>query len=251
MSARLYVIPGSHACRSAMLMLEHKRMPYKLVELPTGAHPPLLRLLGFAGHPEPIRAVDGKAHRALAALDRLGTVPALALDGERVQTNRNIARFLERVEPEPRLFPDEHGLRSSVEDAEAWGDEVLQMAARRLVLAAGARGLNELHERGGRGRLGALLAHSERKRALDGRIAARVAFRADPARERTLLGELPAMLERIDAWSSAGVLGGGELYVADYVIAPSLALLCYRHDLRADIEARPAGVLMERVLPAP
>ena len=26
---KLYVIPGSHACRSAMLMLEHKRVAYQ------------------------------------------------------------------------------------------------------------------------------------------------------------------------------------------------------------------------------
>ena len=26
---KLYVIPGSHACRSAMLMLEHKGRPYR------------------------------------------------------------------------------------------------------------------------------------------------------------------------------------------------------------------------------
>jgi hypothetical protein len=34
------------------------------------------------------------------------------------------------------------------------------------------------------------------------------------------------------------------------MIAPSLALLCYRPDLRAEIEGRPALALVDRVLPA-
>jgi arsenate reductase-like glutaredoxin family protein len=32
---KLYVIPGSHACRSAILMLEHKQVPYRRVALVT------------------------------------------------------------------------------------------------------------------------------------------------------------------------------------------------------------------------
>jgi glutathione S-transferase len=35
----LYVIPGSHPCRSAMLMLEHKQLPYRRVDLVTLLHP--------------------------------------------------------------------------------------------------------------------------------------------------------------------------------------------------------------------
>ena len=41
---RLYVIPGSHACRSAMLMLEHKRVPYRRVDIVTLLHPVVVRL---------------------------------------------------------------------------------------------------------------------------------------------------------------------------------------------------------------
>ena len=103
----LYVIPGSHACRTAMLMLAHKRVAHRTVVLPTGLHPALLRVRGFAGHREPIRTVDGATHRMLAATDRLGTVPALLLDGQRIQTNIAIARYLERTRPEPPLYPGE------------------------------------------------------------------------------------------------------------------------------------------------
>src|SRR3954451_17050989 len=43
----LYVIPGSHACRSAMLMLDHKRVPYRRVDIVTLLHPLVVRLHGF------------------------------------------------------------------------------------------------------------------------------------------------------------------------------------------------------------
>jgi glutathione S-transferase len=251
MRARLYVIPGSHACRCAMLMLAHKRIAYELVTLSTGAHPLMLRLLSFPGNPKPIRTVDGRTHAALATLDRLGTVPALAFDGERVQTNRRIARFLDRLQHERPLFPAEAHARAAVEEAETWADEVLQMGARRLALAAAARGLDELHDRARSGRLGALLAYGERKRIFDSWVAGRVAFRASPDGERALLAELPSMLDRIDRWIGHGVLGGPDLFAADYMIAPSVALLSYRRDLREEIERRPAGALIDRVLPLP
>ena len=44
---KLYVIPGSHACRSAMLMLEHKQLPYRRVDIVTLLHPVVVRLHGF------------------------------------------------------------------------------------------------------------------------------------------------------------------------------------------------------------
>ena len=67
----LYVISGSHACRTGMLMLEHKGIGYRLRVLPTGPHGMLVRLLGFPGNRTPIRQVDGGTPRMLAMLDRL------------------------------------------------------------------------------------------------------------------------------------------------------------------------------------
>ncbi|HXP37724.1 MAG TPA: glutathione S-transferase N-terminal domain-containing protein, partial [Solirubrobacteraceae bacterium] len=58
----LYVVLGSHACRSGSLMLEHKGIAHRRVVLPTGAHPLLARALGFPGHRVPIRSVDGATH---------------------------------------------------------------------------------------------------------------------------------------------------------------------------------------------
>lgn len=247
----LYVIHGSHACRAGSLMLEHKGIPHRRVVLPTGAHSLLVRALGFPGHRKPIRTVDGSTHGSLAMLDRLGTVPALRYGSERVQTNRSIAVFLDRVQPEPPLYPADPELRRAVEEAQAWGDEPFQMAARRIVLAGSRHGLDALRNRANDGRLGPLLAKRDRPRAISNEIAARMIFRANAQSETELLAELPAMLDRIDAWIAAGVLDGPEPNVADLMIAPSLALIAYRLDLRPQIEARPVWAWLERILPEP
>ncbi len=234
-----------------MLMLEHKGIAFRRVDLLTGSHPYSVRMRGFAGQQAPIRSVDGQTHRSLAMMDRAGTVPALRLGSERAQTNHDIARFLDRVEPQPPLFPADPARRRAVEEVEEWGDRVFQMAARRLTLVAAYHGLDALSRRGNDGRLGALLARSEPVRAVAARAAARFAFRANTDNEREMLDALPPMLDRIDAWIEAGVLDADEPSAADFVIAPSLALLSYRLDLRPEIEARPAGALMNRLLPDP
>ena len=251
METKLYVILGSHACRTGMLLLEHKGIPYRRVEVPTGLHPLALRLLGFAGSIEPLRSTGEGPNRLLGTLDRLGTVPALRMGGERVQTNRAIARFLERRHPDQPLFPDDPQQRSAVEEAERWGDEILQMAARRLVLAAAVRGEDGLVDRGDRGRLGPLLFRRAATRRLASYAFGRVVFAAGRSGEREVSRALGAMLDRVDDWIGAGVLGGERLNAADLMIAPSLALLCYRPDARAEIERRPALALVDRILPQP
>ncbi len=249
-SATLYVIAGSHACGAAKLMLERKGIGYRTIELPTGLHPQLVRLRGFPGSPEPIRMIDGKPTRMSSMLDRLGTVPALSLGSEKVQRNQEIARFLDRVAPEPPLLPADPQQRAAVEEAEAWADEPLQMFARRLVIVAGARSLDEMSERGARGRLGTLLAGNDPQRRIAAKLAARTTFRANADAERRLLAELPEVLDRADSYFAAGVIGGEEPNVADMMIAPSLALLDYRLDIRDRVRARPAFAIVERLLPA-
>src|SRR3954470_17416374 len=100
---RLYVIPGSHACRSAMLMLEHKGVAYRRVDIVTLLHPVVVRLHGFDAGGQ-TRDAGGKRTFGLRFGDRLGTVPALAANGHRISTNHGIARFLDAQEPEPALF---------------------------------------------------------------------------------------------------------------------------------------------------
>jgi hypothetical protein len=76
-------------------------------------------------------------------------------------------------------------------------------------------------------------------------------FAAHGRAERELLAELPAMLDRIDAWISDGIIGAPEPNVADLMIAPSLALMLYRPDTPALLEGRPALELVDRLLPEP
>jgi hypothetical protein len=59
------------------------------------------------------------------------------------------------------------------------------------------------------------------------------------------------MLDRIDAWIGDGILGGERLNAADFMVAPSLALILYRPDVEPMFEGRPALELVDRLLPAP
>lgn len=240
--ARLYVILGSHACRTGMLLLRHKGVPFRVVTLPSGMHPMLLRFAGFDGHNEPFREVNGETLASVAMIDKLGTVPALLMDGDRVQTNIAIARYLDRVRPERPLFPADLDERREVEEAEKWGDDVLQMVARRIVLAAGRRG----DEVGDDGRLGPLLMKHKLARRGFVQVAARI-FAADSEAQDAMRAELPSLLDRVDSYIGAGVLDGEDLNAADYMIVTSLALLCYCPDLATQVQPRPAFRLVQRV----
>jgi glutathione S-transferase len=220
MAAKLYVILGSHACRAGMLMLDHKGIEYDTVTLPT-AMQRALRLWGFPG----------------------GTVPALAMDGRKAQTNRSIARFLDEVQPEPPLTPP----TPEALEAERWADEVFQMAARRVTLAGCLHGPGDFIDVPARGPLGPLLWHRPRARQAGMRLVS-IYFKVNRRTEPGILEALPRHLDRIESWLDAGVLGGERLHAADYAIAPSIGLIMYRPGLKAEIERRPVGAYADRVL---
>src|SRR3954465_7045230 len=111
MKARLYVIPASHPSIAVQLMLEHKGIDYKRTDLMPVVSKGVLRAVGFPGI----------------------TVPALKIDGHKVQGSRKIARELDLIKPEPPLLPADPAARAAVEQAETWGDEVLQPVARRIL----------------------------------------------------------------------------------------------------------------------
>ena len=245
----LYVIPGSHACRSAILMLAHKRVPYRRVDIPTLLHPLAVRLLGFEASPER-RTAGARRTLPLRLGDHMGTVPALAADGQRVSSNRGIARFLDGRHPDPPLLPADPQRRRAVEEAERWANDELQMAARRILLGWAMREPAAAGRRAARGRLGYLLY----RRALARRLIIPLiglAFAVDDAAERRLLAGLPATLDRIDAWIADGVLGGPQPNAADFMVAPSLALILYRPDVAPFFDGRPALELVDRLLPEP
>lgn len=225
--AKLYVIPGSHAARNGILLLEHKGIPYNLVTMP----PPTQRTLRLRGFPG-------------------GTVPALVIDGRKVQTNLAIARALDEIQPDPPLFPADPERRRAVEEIEHWVDDEFQMVARRLVLAGALGWPGTLVDCGDDGRTGPLLWRRRWSRRIGVKLP-QTAFRVNRRAERELLDELPSMLDRIDAWIEAGVIGGDDLSAADYAVASNVAVLTYRSDLRAELASRPVMALVDRVLPEP
>jgi glutathione S-transferase len=246
---KLYVIPGSHACRSAILMLDHKGIPYRRVEFVTLTHPLFARLNGFDAGGE-TRAAHGKRTTGIRIGDLLGTVPGLSADGERVSTNHKIARFLERAHPEPALFPADPERRAAVEDAESWANGELQMAARLIIIPAFLRDPASFARRTADGRLGPLLFHHEFARRLTAPVIART-FASGRTTDGDQVSALPAMLDRIDSWIAAGVIGGEQPNAADFMIAPSLALMLYRSDVQPLFDDRPALALVDRLLPQP
>ncbi|MEA2142526.1 MAG: glutathione S-transferase [Solirubrobacteraceae bacterium] len=198
---RLYTFPGSNAGWTAELMLAHKGLRYDTVITPRGRHLLLLPAHGFRGI----------------------TVPALTIDGRRVQRTRVISRALDVCRPEPRLFPSDPRRRAAVEDAERWGED-LQNAVRRLMYCATRRVRPSVL-----GTLGSI----RHRASVD-------AGRRDAA-------ALPGRLAQIDAWIASGVLGGEELNAADFQIAPNVAVLLSFADFAPHISGRPAAAHALRV----
>jgi glutathione S-transferase len=233
-----------------MLMLEHKRVNYRRVDVITLLHPVVVRLHGFDAGGQ-TRTAGGRRTLGLRIGDHLGTVPALAVGEERISTNRGIARFLDDRHPEPPLFPADPEQRAAVEEAERWANEALQMDARRIVAGAMLRDPSGFSRSMADGRMGYLLyRHALMRRLIVPKILRQI-FAAGPTTERQLLDELPMMLDRIDAWIAQGVLGGPQLNAADFMVAPSLALILYRPDVLPLFEDRPALELVDRLLPEP
>ena len=178
-------------------------------------------------------------------------MPALDADGERVSTNHGIARFLDDRHPDPPLFPADPVRREAVEEAERWANETLQMHARRTTLAWAVRDPAGASRGAANGRMGYLLYRRQRLRRLIIPMIGRLVFAVDRGSDTELLGELPALLDRVDALIADGVLNGPELNAADFMVAPSLAVMLYRPDVMPLFEGRPALELVDRLLPEP
>jgi glutathione S-transferase len=225
-SATLFAVPASHPSLAAELMLRHKGIRYRRIDLVAVAHRVLVRGLGFSG----------------------STVPALRMDRARVQGTREISLALDAARPQPPLFPDDPDRRRAVMEAEAWGDTVLQPVPRRLVWAGLKRD---------RSTIGSYLdgAHTPIPVPVAERVAAPIvaaAVRANKASEAAVrddLAGLPLLLDRVDELLSQGVIGAPELNAADFQIATSSALLASMEDVRPLMEGRPALEHARRVAP--
>jgi glutathione S-transferase len=223
---RLYVIPGSHPSMAARLMLERKGIPYKRRDLIPVVSKGALKAAGF----------------------REVTVPALKLDGDRVQGTGAIARHLDRIEPDPPLVPHDPDELAKVEEAELWADDDLQGIARRLLWNALKRDRAPLRSYSEGAKLGVPVGLAVKTAAPI--VAASARFNeADDEHVKADIAAIPSALDKIDGWIAEGVIGGSEPNVADYQIATCVRLLMTMDDLRPAIENRPAGELAMRLVP--
>ena len=219
MSAKLYVVHGSHPCATVQRALDMKAVPYEVVEL----LPPL--------------------HAALQRL-RFGTrtVPGLTLEsGEKLVGSRAILRRLEELAPEPVALPGRPrrarrrrarrgvGRRGLAADGAAPGVDDARPGARAPWSATRtARGCRA-SRRPPSSRW--LRSSSAVERRLNG---------ADEGAVRADLRSLPGHLDRIDGWLADGVLGGETVNAADLQIATTSRLMLTIGDVRPFFAGRPA-----------
>jgi glutathione S-transferase len=207
-------------------MLERKGIETKVVNIPPGMHAAALRPLGF----------------------RRGTVPALKVDGRRIQGSREISRALDEIQPEPRLFPADPGKRIEVEEAERWGDDVFQSLPRRLTrwLALRKREMR-VHMAAEAGlpapAVTALLTKG------NARWFAGKADAVDEERVHRNVLMIPPMLDHVEELISAGTIGGKEPNAADFQIAPTIRVLLSYEDLEPLIRKRKASKWAKGLLP--
>ena len=223
--AKLYVIPGSHPSWTAMLMLDRKGIPFKRIDLIPVVSKGVLRAQGFPG----------------------ATVPALKLDGRKIQGSREIGRELDHLQPDPALYPADPEKRGKVEEAEAWGDS-FQQKPRRLSWWAFKRDRAPMASYSEGAKLGIPVGLAVKTGgpivALSGRFNG-----STDENVRADLATLRDDLDRIDGWIAVGVVGGPEPNAADYQLAPSIRLLMSFDDVRPFVEGRPCGELAKRLLP--
>jgi glutathione S-transferase len=226
MSARLYVIPASHPSITAELMLRHKGIEYKRTDLLPVISKGVLRAVGFSGI----------------------TVPALKIDGSKVQGSRPIARELDQLRPEPPLFPADPEQRAAVEEAERFGDEELQHPIRQILWWGMKRDRAPLRSYSEGAKIGMPIGLAVKTAAPIVALSARFNEADDENVKRDLVA-LPGLLDRVDELIAAGTIGGEQLNAADFQIATSLGLALTLADLKPHIEGRPAGALAKRIVP--
>jgi glutathione S-transferase len=223
--AKLYGFKGAAPSLSAELMLRHKGIAYRRVNLIWFRAAKSLPAKGFPGR----------------------TAPALLLDGRPVQTNRAIARALDEVVPEPALFPADSVERWHVEAAESFADEVLQHATRRMFLWTSTRDPASVTSNPAIGRMpiprNAWVRTRVMRRPFQHCGITDAVVRAD-------FDALPEMLDRLDEFIADGVLNGPQPNAADLQIAPLIGALMGIADLGAEIGQRPVAGLTTRLLPA-
>jgi glutathione S-transferase len=214
MTAKLYGMVHSHAVLAARLMLERCDVEYEARDIMPGLHAPVVRAAGFPRW----------------------TVPALLIDGRRLQGTLTISRELDRLYPAAGLFPDDIDAQRAVEEAERWGHDELQELARRVFRWAGAHS-NAVRSWMAREVVG-LPAPAAFGMAFTPVMVlySRRVSGADDATVRADLARLPGLLDRADSMLEAGTIGAASPNAADLQIFSALRLLLAHADLRPSLE---------------
>ena len=218
MGAVLYWMSLSHPSLAVRKMLDLKRVEYRVVS---------------------VRPLNQRVHLRLAGF-RGGTVPALKLDGERIQGSRQISRVLDARWPEPPLFPADPADRARVEEAERWGEQQFQPLPRRL-FRFGVATDPELRRRVVRDQrlrptelvaaaMWPLVTYYARTIEADGRRATAAAVRAD-------LEALPAMLGHVDELLQDGTLTLEPPNAASLQLLATVRVLDVFEDLQPTVRA--------------
>ena len=198
--------------------LKLKGLEYEVTELPPGLH---------------------AAHQRLRFGKR--TVPSLKANGQKISGSRAIMRWLEQERPEPPLWPG----NPEVEEAERWGDEVLQPLVRRVIWWSLRKRPDAMPSFLAKSKL-PVPAWAAR---LSGPLTSVVEWRLNAVSEEAVKADvaaLPEHLQRIASWIEDGVLGGEQPNAADLQIGSSLALLRTVGDLAPLIDGSPAAELARR-----
>lgn len=207
--------------------LQLKGLSYSVWEWPPPLHAPMQRLLTGAR-----------------------TVPSLKIDGNTVSGSRTIMHRLDQLAPVPRLYPEDPEQYRRVEDADRWGDVVLQPVARELIWAGIAHNPDALVSYGEHSRLRLPPAAIRLNAPVIARVQKRLNRTNDEVARRRL-SELPAHLDRIDAWLTDGTLNGAEDPTgADLQILSTIRLLSTMADVRPLLEDRPSKAAAEALWPS-
>jgi glutathione S-transferase len=224
MGIKLYGTRPSPPSHTVRLELEAKGLDYKPIWLLPGLHPALLRTRGFRG----------------------GTVPSIKIDGRKLQQSRAISRALDELKPEPPLFPADPQKRLEVEEAERWGDEVLQDVPRRII-----RWLS-VHRPETRVMIAKEIGVPLPRFAawINAPSARYMANKVDSDEEiRNAIGAVGTVLDHVDELIENGVIGGDPPNAADLQIATSVRALLTVRDLDRATRGRPAADHALRLVP--
>ncbi len=219
MRAHLFGMKHSHPVLGARMALELTGIPFAAHDILPGLHGIVVRAKGF---PE-------------------WTVPALQIDGRRIQGTLAIARELHRIAPDAGLFPNDPDRRGPVEQAERFGHDELQPIARRVFRWAGARD-NAVRAWMARYVIGApapALAGYAFKPVM--MFFGSIVSNADDAQVKEDLARLPGLLDQVDALLDEGTIGADAPNAADLQILTSIRLLMAHEDLQSAIAPRPCG----------